>query len=40
MRKLKAFIYLLIINFAFNKNKLIYTFINKDEKRNERKYKN
>ena len=40
MRKLKTFIYLLIINFIFNKSKFIYTFINENEERNERECEN
>ena len=40
MRELKAFIYLLIINFTFNESKLVYAFINKNEERNERECEN
>ena len=34
------FIYLLIINFAFNRSKFIYALINEDEKWNKREYEN
>ena len=40
MWKLKAFIYLLIINFTFNESKLVYAFINEDKERDKREYKN
>ena len=39
MRELKTFIYLLIINFALNKNRFVYAFINENEERDERECK-